>query len=350
MRRGIRGQLLSAFTLLLLLAIGVTGVSAPVSAEAKVATIRTTNFITLDEGMSSIPVSATTALQVGQRVRLFAPDAPSEIFVEGVVMRLKPKSVGLLIDLVHGEGFLPPGAKFVVAGERGLPGLQGEPGPMGPQGLQGVPGLVGPIGPMGFQGPTGPMGPRGYQGETGATGPQGPPGPQGPSGNPGTLGSGSDGEWAYFVDRGDQAATGVPQRVRLNFPVNRTAGITLEGGVTVRFTKPGLYNIAFSAQVQAGTSAADINVWFARGGTYAPWSNTRYSVEKRGREVVAWNYFVEVLAAPDDTFELWWLAPVGVTLESEDATVAPSIIHPAATSVIMTISQIASGSSLGVLP
>lgn len=265
-----------------------------------------------------------------------------------------------------------PGA----TGPAGEPGAPGEPGEQGPAGVPGLPGicglsayevwvllgnegsqedfiaaLTGPAGsagpagapgPAGSVGATGPAGPPGPIGLTGATGPAGPPGPEGPPGPTGATGAtgpegppgtGGLGDRAAFWDQCIQQALVVDQPNAMLFShtdTDVTTGISIPGadgsactdpdtlvgspgGSVITFTRPGVYNIEFSAQFQRtqGGTASDLSVWLRRDGVDVPWTNTDFTNESNNAaRLAALNWFVPVTCDADgcDSYELMWSA------------------------------------------
>jgi len=145
-------------------------------------------------------------------------------------------SEGLFWDLIAAKG------------EPGLNGLEGETGPQGEQGIQGE------------------QGPQGLQGEQGL---QGIPGPQGEPGSITNLKFGS------FFDTTVQTGGSIKP-----FELNSTDvsnGVSIVDGSHITMTTLGIYNIAFSAQLQkTGGSSADIYIWLRHNGVDVP--DTRFSV------------------------------------------------------------------------
>jgi hypothetical protein len=241
------------------------------------------------------------------------------------------------------------------AGSTGATGATGETGETGATGLTGATGPVGPpgpAGPVGLTGATGPAGPPGPQGETG---PQGEVGPEGP---PGTGGLG---DRAAFWDQCIQLATVVDQPYEMRFSHTDTAvtsGISIPGadgddcddpttlvgspgGSVITFTRPGIYNIEFSAQVQKtqGGTASDLSVWLRRNGSDVPWTNTDFTTEaNNAARLAALNWFVPVTCVDSvcDTYELVWSAN---ELYFELLAVAPGV-RPGIPSIILTVDQV----------
>ena len=158
-----------------------------------------------------------------------------------------------------------------IQGLQGIPGIQGEQGPKGEctVGDTGAVGAQGEPGPTGEPGPIGSPGPQGPKGDAGLQGIQGIPGPKGDTGATGTSGLGDS---ASFWDSTTQGYDGlVSKSINTAYPMYfsdadtvNNVGITVErcagdqikpAGYPVTpkscitFTHPGVYNIAFSAQL-----------------------------------------------------------------------------------------------------
>ena len=122
-------------------------------------------------------------------------------------------------------------------------------------------------------------------------------------------------------------------------------GITVANSSQVTFSKPGIYNLQFSAQLHntgGGGNGTVVNIWFQKNGVDIPASNTRVTVNTNSPYVVAaWNIFVQI-DAPGDYVELIWVTTnVNIVLEYEPATLISGVLHPAIPSVIFTCSQVA---------
>ena len=240
------------------------------------------------------------------------------------------------------------------AGPRGPRGVVGPTGPAGVNGIIGVNGSNGTDGVPGTQGPRGEIGPPGTDGAPGTQGPQGETGLRGPAGEigpEGPSGLGGLGDSGYFWDtttQGDDGPGGyeanTPYAMRLNnSDVLNNQGISIVNDSRISFTKAGVYNIAFSAQIyrSQGGSSSNMSIWLRRNGVNVPDSTTDFILQgSSARYVAAWNFFVPVACTTQcDYYELVWSA--------ENATtsllyVPPQVLpdRPGIPSLIVTVNQV----------
>ena len=222
-----------------------------------------------------------------------------------------------------------------------LKGAKGDTGAIGPQGIQGLMGLTGasgPVGPTGAEGPQGPTGLTGLTGAIGATGPQGPAG---------TSGMGDSGSFWDLTKQGDDGVGGyLPDTAYpMQFGVSSAdnVGVSMTAGNQITFTHPGVYNIAFSAQItrSQGGASSNISIWLAKNGVNVPDSNTDFTLQSNAqRYVAAWNFFVPVTCATTcDTYQLMWSAESEYSaLVYLPAQTTPD--WPAIPSIILTVNQL----------
>ena len=194
------------------------------------------------------------------------------------------------------------------------------------QGLQGVQGIQGPQGEQGIQGVQGIQGIQGVQGETGA---------QGAAGGFGYLGS--------FYDTTNQ--TGVAGSV-LTMAIGNSDpwndGVSITSGNRITIANPGVYNIAFSAQMQktAGNTASHAHIWLSQNGVDVPVSASQISFPSNSVYVVAaWNFFFKTTVANEYVQLKWEInsnVNNGITIQS--ATATGDI--PAIPGLIVTVNQV----------
>jgi hypothetical protein len=228
------------------------------------------------------------------------------------------------------------------------------------EGEQGETGATGSPGPTGEPGPSGPPGPSGEPGvcTIGDQGPQGEPGPSGPPGPPGEPGASGLGDYGSFWDDETQGSDGaVSQAMDTAHPMyfgqtGATSGISVESGPGdvggrssyITFTNPGVYNIAFSAQLYRtqGGSADVVTIWLRQNGQNVPDTATDITLVSNGLKVVAaWNFFVEVSCGDSgcDTAQLMWSFDNDHTnLFYQGEQASPD--RPAIPSIIMTVNQV----------
>lgn len=239
----------------------------------------------------------------------------------------------------------------------------GEAGPTGAAGATGAPGLsayeiwklnghagseelflLSLVGPSGAPGPRGSTGPQGEQGIQGIDGPAGTSGfgdsgsfwdltTQGPSGT-----VSMDHDTAYPIYLGSSDAS-------LNQGISVTSGSGDAPGRSsyVTFTRPGIYNLAFSAQLlrTQGGSASTVSIWLRKNGVDEPNTTTDITlVANNQKHVAAWNFFVPVTCSPTcDQWQLMWSADGSFTnIWYQSVQTNPD--RPAIPSVILTVNQI----------
>ena len=263
-----------------------------------------------------------------------------------------------------------------------LKSLVGPAGQQGAAGQQGQTGATGPAGPSGATGKsayeiwlangnTGTesdflnslVGPAGATGATGATGPTGAPGICVYSTASPTLAFGDSGS---FWDTTIQGQDGLISRsINTAYPIylsdadtanNRGVSIQTCAGdapkptgypVTpkscITFSNPGVYNIAFSAQLNrtAGGSSDVVSFWLRENGADVPNSNTDVTLLANGQKVVAaWNFFAPVTCASTcSTYQIMWSYDAASTnLWYQGPQSNPT--RPAIPSVILTVNQV----------
>ena len=105
----------------------------------------------------------------------------------------------------------------------------------------------------------------------------------------------------------------------------------------IYITQAGVYNIAFSAQLdKTGGGASDVFIWIRVNGTSVPYSATKMVIDGPNNEVVAaWNWVLTL--AEGDYIELAWQSPdTNVILLA--APVSGNI--PEIPSVILTVTYV----------
>lgn len=249
-------------------------------------------------------------------------------------------------------------------GANGTDGTDGTNGTDGTDGKNGSTGATGACGPTGSTGPAGSDGLSAYEvwaktndgtvddylnslvGADGAQGIQGIQGIQGPKGDPGNIGpAGADGrdgvnglgDYASFYDTTTQTNPVVNGTNTMTY--NNTAlshGVSVVDGSKITFTHAGVYNIAFSAQLDKTDSGQDqVAIWLAKNGNNESWSATMVDANNNNAKVVAaWNFFVEVQAG--DYYQLKW--------KSADSDLRlfaqPTNAIPGVPSIILTVNQV----------
>ncbi len=180
------------------------------------------------------------------------------------------------------------------------------------------------------------IGPQGIQGE---------PGPQGPAG---TSGLGASASFWDTTQQGDDGPGGYLANVAYPMLFNsadsaNNVGITMTSGSRITFTLPGVYNIAFSAQISRsqGGSVNEISIWLRKNGVDVPETATDVSLFSNGsRLVAAWNFFAPVTCnGTCDYYQLVWSSDSDHTALLYDPP-RNTPLRPAVPSVILTVNQV----------
>ena len=282
------------------------------------------------------------------------------------------------VDILEEEGIAGP------PGPQGIQGDQGEQGVQGPQGIQGETGEQGTAGNSvtilgsyadlaAFNAGAGSLpganigdawillsdgslmtwngtawfdagdikGPQGDQGIQGIQGPQGDQGIQGVQGEQGIAGG--FGYLGSFYDTTNQ--TGVANSV-LTMNIGNSAawnsGVSITSGNRVSIANPGVYNIAFSAQMvkTSGNSATHAHIWLSQNGVDVPISGSQIGFPSNSVYVVAaWNFFFKTTLVNEYVQLKWEInsnVDNGVVIQS---AVAVGDI-PAIPGLIVTVNQV----------
>jgi hypothetical protein len=106
----------------------------------------------------------------------------------------------------------------------------------------------------------------------------------------------------------------------------------------IKAASAGVYNIAFSAQLQrtTGGSSETINIWLKRNGSNLAWTNTSVNVQANaGFLVAAWNFFVQLDAGAEAQL-MWSTTSTAIQI----VTAAATGVHPETPSVILTVNKV----------
>jgi hypothetical protein len=111
----------------------------------------------------------------------------------------------------------------------------------------------------------------------------------------------------------------------------------------INFTHPGVYNIAFSAQLYrtAGGNADVLSIWLRKDGVDVPDTNTDITLQSNGQKyVAAWNFFAPVTCnSTCSSYQLMWSydgANTNIWYQAPGSN--PS--RPAIPSIILTVNQV----------
>lgn len=122
-------------------------------------------------------------------------------------------------------------------------------------------------------------------------------------------------------------------------------GITLVSGSRITVSSAGVYEIAFSIQLQSNsTTTEQVDIWFRKNGTDIPACNSQFSLPARKSagipsSVIAVTPFIVPLAAGDYVQIMWRVSDVAVTVQAIPAvTASPGVTPaiPATPSVLVT--------------
>jgi hypothetical protein len=186
-----------------------------------------------------------------------------------------------------------------------------------------------------IKGPQGDQGIQGIQGPQGEQGIQGVQGIQGIAGGFGYLGS--------FYDTTNQ--TGVANSVLTMNIGNSNAwnsGVSITSGNRISIANPGVYNIAFSAQMvkTSGNTATHAHIWLSQNGVDVPISASQIGFPSNSVYVVAaWNFFFKTTVVNEYVQLKWEInsnVDNGVVIQS---AVAVGDI-PAIPGLIVTVNQV----------
>ncbi len=106
----------------------------------------------------------------------------------------------------------------------------------------------------------------------------------------------------------------------------------------IKAASAGVYNIAFSAQLQrtTGGSSETVNIWLKKNGSNLAWTNTSVNVQANaGFLVAAWNFFVQLDAGAEAQL-MWATTSTAIQI----VTAAATGVHPETPSVILTVNKV----------
>jgi hypothetical protein len=257
--------------------------------------------------------------------------------------------VSMVISYDSGTGILVFGAPSETTGSgtfsdwtvnlNGAAGGDGSSGTSGSSGSSGSSGLTGTSGSSGLSGASGTSGSSGTAGTSGSAGTAGLTGTAGTSGVNGAVG----GYLGSFYDTTTQ--TGVAGSV-LTMSLNNSdpwnSGVSLVSGNQITIANPGVYNIAFSAQMvkNSGNTATHAHIWLSQNGTNVPISASQIGFPSNSVYVVAaWNFFFKTTVA-NEYVQLKW----EINSNADNAIAITSAVAsgnvPAIPGLIITVNQV----------
>ena len=128
----------------------------------------------------------------------------------------------------------------------------------------------------------------------------------------------------------------IPFKLRTTLESN---GVSIVDDTRITVAQPGLYNIAFSAQVTKTDPGSDtIYLWLRKNDANVPDSSTGFVLSGSGaRQVVAWNFFIDLTTGQSATL-MWGSVDAAAQILYEGEGTSPA--RPATPSVILTVNQV----------
>jgi hypothetical protein len=119
-------------------------------------------------------------------------------------------------------------------------------------------------------------------------------------------------------------------------------GVSLVSGSQIKITNPGVYNLAFSAQMikNSGNTATHTHIWLSQNGVDVPVSASQIGFPSNSIYMVAaWNFFFKTTSA-NEYVQLKWQIDSNV----DNGTVITSVVAtgniPAIPGLIVTVNQV----------
>ena len=146
-----------------------------------------------------------------------------------------------------------------------------------------------------------------------------------------------------FYDTTNQTGNaGAVLTMNLNNSNSWNNGVSIVSGNRITIASPGIYNIAFSAQLakNSGNSATHAHIWLSQNGTDVPISGSQIGFPSNSVYVVAaWNFFFKTTSANEYVQLKWEInsnVNNGLIIKSEVA----SGNVPAIPGLIVTVNQV----------
>jgi hypothetical protein len=179
----------------------------------------------------------------------------------------------------------------------------------------------------------------------GAAGGDGSSGTSGLTGSSGTSGvNGAVGGYlGSFYDTTNQTGVaGAVLTMGLNNSDSWNNGVSLVSGNQITIANPGVYNIAFSAQMvkSSGNTATHAHIWLSQNGVDVPISASQLGFPSNSIYVVAaWNFFFKTTVA-NEYVQLKWEINSNVDNAIAITSVVASGTVPAIPGLIVTVNQV----------
>lgn len=148
-----------------------------------------------------------------------------------------------------------------------------------------------------------------------------------------------------FYDTTDQTGNaGQEMSMSLNVEDPWNNGVRLNNNTQIIIDYPGVYNLAFSAQMvkDIGDSSTFVHIWLSQNGVPVSYSNSQISFPANSvYTVAAWNFFFET-TSPQEYVELNWHISSNrnnaVIIQSQSTGIKPT--HPETPGLIVTVNQV----------
>lgn len=155
-------------------------------------------------------------------------------------------------------------------------------------------------------------------------------------------GSGVRFPYGAFSDFTSQTTTANTATLMALSVTDFSNSVVLDTGSKIKVTKPGIYNLQFSVQVQNADNAPhDIFIWLKQNSTDITGSTGKVGLPARKNpgdpfhDIKGWNYFLSMNA--DDYVQIYWSTTNAlVTIEHYAASGTPT--KPSTASVVATLS------------
>jgi hypothetical protein len=197
-------------------------------------------------------------------------------------------------------------------------------------------------GAAGGDGSSGTSGTSGVNGTSGSSGNTGTSGTSGSSGTSGVNGAASGYLGSFYDTTNQTGVAGSVLTMGLNNSDPWNNGVSIVSGSQITIANPGVYNIAFSAQMvkNSGNTATHIHIWLAQNGTTVPISASQIGFPSNSVYVVpAWNFFFKTTTA-NEYVQLKW----EINSNADNAIVMTSALAtgniPAIPGLIVTVNQV----------
>lgn len=185
-------------------------------------------------------------------------------------------------------------------------------------------------------------GTSGGAGSSGTSGFAGTSGTTGSSGTSGANGAVGGYLWSFYDTTNQTGVAGAVLTMGLNNSDPWNNGVSLVSGSQITIANPGVYNIAFSAQMvkNSGNTATHIHIWLAQNGVSVPISASQIGFPSNSIYVVpAWNFFFKTTVA-NEYVQLKWEINSNVDNAIAITSAVATGNIPAIPGLIVTVNQV----------